>query len=636
MVWTVVSPMSAVAPSLAKHDVMTPSRSHTAHGREMRIILVALILVHIGLLAWGAHCHSPTWDEIGHLPAGIGIWKLGRFHLYRVNPPLVRAIASLPVLCTEPKLEWDASRAKKDGWEAIRIGELLVENNGVRSFWMFTLARWACIPFSLLGAYVCYRWAADLYGELAGAWSLVLWCFSPNILAHAQLITPDLGATALGVTAGYLFWRWLKRPVWPLALASGAALGLAELAKATWVILYGLWPVLWITWMILRRHQNNRPGAVAQCWQLGGILLLGLYVLNLGYAFDGSFRKLRDFDFSSELLGGSDGRVQASTTSTKGNRFAETWLGAIPVPVPADYLLGIDDQRLEFESKHWSFLHGEWRFGGWWYYYLYALAIKVPLGTWALIILAAAVGPFLPDAAKSRRDQMILLAPLVVVLVFVSSQTGFSHHLRYVLLSFPFAFIWAGRVARAVTFIGWRFGGLAAAALVWSVTSSLWIYPHSLSYFNELVGGPRGGHAYLDNSNIDWGQDLLYLKRWLDRHPEAQPLGVAYDVPYVDPRILGITYTWPPVGRDCWDPAPGQSRLPQTSDEMGPKPGWCAVSINQIHGYKKRYDYLLRSEPVAMAGYSIYIYHITPEEANRVRRELGMPELTIVGKEGGE
>ena len=126
-------------------------------------------------------------------------------------------------------------------------------------------------------------------------------------------------------------------------------------------------------------------------------------------------------------------------------------------------------------------------------------------------------------------------------------------------VDFPFAFIWAGRVARAVTFIGWRFGGLAAAALVWSVTSSLWIYPHSLSYFNELVGGPRGGHAYLDNSNIDWGQDLLYLKRWLDRHPEAQPLGVAYDVPYVDPRILGITYTWPPVGRDVGIRLPGRA-----------------------------------------------------------------------------
>jgi hypothetical protein len=28
-----------------------------------------------------------------------------------------------------------------------------------------------------------------------------------------------------------------------------------------------------------------------------------------------------------------------------------------------------------------------------------------------------------------------------------------------------------------------------------------------------------------------------------------------------------------------------------------------------------------------MAGYSIYIYHISLDEANRVRRELGLPEL---------
>ena len=32
-----------------------------------------------------------------------------------------------------------------------------------------------------------------------------------------------------------------------------------------------------------------------------------------------------------------------------------------------------------------------------------------------------------------------------------------------------------------------------------------------------------------------------------------------------------------------------------------------------------------------MAGYSIYIYHITLDEANRVRRELGLPELSEEG-----
>jgi hypothetical protein len=37
------------------------------------------------------------------------------------------------------------------------------------------------------------------------------------------------------------------------------------------------------------------------------------------------------------------------------------------------------------------------------------------------------------------------------------------------------------------------------------------------------------------------------------------------------------------------------------------------------------YTYFKNFEPVARAGYSIYIYHITPEEANRVRRAMGLP-----------
>jgi hypothetical protein len=60
---------------------------------------------------------------------------------------------------------------------------------------------------------------------------------------------------------------------------------------------------------------------------------------------------------------------------------------------------------------------------------------------------------------------------------------------------------------------------------------------------------------------------------------------------------------------------------------VGPLPGWCAISVNEIYGRSQRYRYFLNFEPVAMAGYSIYIYHITLNDANRVRRELGMSEL---------
>ncbi|NQT14620.1 MAG: hypothetical protein HQ582_17820, partial [Planctomycetes bacterium] len=57
------------------------------------------------------------------------------------------------------------------------------------------------------------------------------------------------------------------------------------------------------------------------------------------------------------------------------------------------------------------------------------------------------------------------------------------------------------------------------------------------------------------------------------------------------------------------------------------RPGWYALSVNHLYDRSRQYRYFLRFEPVAMAGYSIYIYHITLDEANGVRRELGPPEL---------
>ncbi len=49
--------------------------------------------------------------------------------------------------------------------------------------------------------------------------------------------------------------------------------------------------------------------------------------------------------------------------------------------------------------------------------------------------------------------------------------------------------------------------------------------------------------------------------------------------------------------------------------------------MNNIYSRDRQYRYFLNFEPVAMAGYSIYIYHITLDEANQVRRELGLKEL---------
>jgi hypothetical protein len=595
------------------------------------VSVVGLLLVHAGLLAYGAAVHSPCIDEVGHMAAGLSHWKLGRFDLYHVNPPLVRMVAVVPVLFAEPKYDWSEYSDRLESRSEFDIGRQFISDNGERSFWFFTWARWACIPFSLLGGYVCYRWARELYGEWSGLLALTLWCFGPNILANGQMITPDMGATALGVTAAYVFWKWLRAPGWPLALAAGFALGLTLLTKTTWILLFALWPALWLVWRLPDWRRTPERSWLAQCSQLATIFVLGLYLLNLGYGFEGSFTRLGDCRFISQSLGGSSDE----RSMPWGNRFATSWLGELPVPLPQDYLLGIDVQKHDFESHFNSYLRGEWRKEGWWYYYLYALAIKVPLGVWLLALLAVVLGLTRCGYAVSWRDELTVLAPAVIVLTFVSAQTGFNHHFRYILPIFPFFFIWMSKAARAFARKGRVAALLTGTAAAWAVASSLWVYPHSLSYFSELVGGPANGSAHLVDSNIDWGQDLFFLRDWLKEHPDTRPLKLAYFGDF-DPRVAGIEFTLPPRGPTSPDELDG----PYT-DELGPQPGWYAVSAMMLRGGSYpipdgrgnaqefplgSFSYFQRFRPIAHAGWSIYIYHITPKECAKGRQEMGLPD----------
>jgi hypothetical protein len=424
---------------------------------------------------------------------------------------------------------------------------------------------------------------------------------------------------------------------------------------------------------------------------LATILLLGLYTLNMGYLFDGTFRPLGKYVFLSQLFHGAE-VLDDQRANDAENRFAGTWLGEVPVPLPADLVQGIDTQRLDFERGLPSYLRGQWADHGWWYYYLYALAIKEPLGTWCLAALAVAVtavgawkkkspppaplpegeGRKLPSPpvtspegegrsfSASWRDEMIVLAPFFTILILVSSQTGFSVHSRYVIPALPFLFVWTSKVGRVFEMRPFTNVRLAMAvtvviSLVWSIGSSLAVYPHSLSYFNELAvmlptpadpsypkaaggndqdhgvfssirrmisTGPRNGPRHLLDSNIDWGQDLFCLEDWYESHPEARPIKVAYFGNYPLGRSKIESAGYPPTG-------PAREHFDGDTDTsmFGPLPGWYALSVNEIYGRSQQYRYFLHFRPVAMAGYSIYIYHITLDEANRVRRELGLKEL---------
>src|SRR5438094_503236 len=110
---------------------------------------------------------------------------------------------------------------------------------------------------------------------------------------------------------------------------------------------------------------------------MGRAFLIGtvsILVINLRYAFDSSFRRLKDFRFVSKAL-----QTDGDQEDRWGNRFQGSWLSEIPIPLPAAYVEGIDLQRVDFKKGLKSYLNGKIRDRGWWYYYLVAFFYKVPL-----------------------------------------------------------------------------------------------------------------------------------------------------------------------------------------------------------------------------------------------------------------
>lgn len=599
--------------------------SSTANGealsrrsRLFQLTIIGVLAIHILLLAFGAYVHSPTLDEPAHLASGIYHWKYLQFECYRVNPPLVRMVAALPSLVAGAECSIKGISLSPYSRPEFALGNRFMEKNQRRGCWLIILGRWVCIPFSVLGALIIYRWARESFGRAAAMMGLVLWCFEPNVIGHGQLLTPDVPAAALAIAAAYAFLCWLKKPTIKRAIASGIVLGMAQLTRTTLVFLFPAWIIVWIAYRALAWKKG---GAIDFKRDLGMValqLFIAVYLINAGYAFQGTLIQLGKFPFVSDLFTGrvASEAVGLDTTYSDevipDNRFKNSWLGRIPVPLPEDYLRGIDEQRRDFEHLgRPSYLHGQWSDHGWWYYYLYALAIKLPVGILILLIVSIFL---IPSNSVNFGEKAVILVPAMILFVVVSSQTGFSHHMRYVLVVFPFMCLWLSQLANLMSARRRKLTIVLVICVTSTVVSSLWTYPHSLSYFNEIVGGPANGMDHLLHSNLDWGQDLFYVKRWVTKHPEASKLGLAY-YGSINPKSINLDFYFPRK-LDAYK---------ESGEEHQPFDRYFAISANLLKGYPctasapdgsrewcemNHFSCFEDYQPFERIGYSMFIYRI--------------------------
>ena len=538
--------------------------------------------VFLVLCAAAARRETPTIDEFAHLPAGCAYWSQGALTLYCKNPPLLKFWLALPV-ATDSGVTIPRFSGNPLGWGPWEYGQRFMGANRERYFDLFFRARLMVVALGLLTGILLYAWSRELFGERAAAVAASLFFLSPPVLAHSHLATLDAGCMLTVLVACWaLRWACRRGGAGAMALA-GAALGLAMAVKFTGLLIA---PAALILPALSRREPAVTRRRRLSLWARDAAILfaVALLVVNASLAFRGSLRRLDGYRFHSGFCVG----LQRALT------------GALPVPLPQDYVVGFDAQKLDTEAGEFSsYLHGEWSPEGWWYYNLVALFLKTPI---LVLILAAAGIVAWKWRGIGAAETWPVVLPCASLFLFLSVFNRLDVGIRYLLPLFPFLHLAAGstlaepRVPRP----GRSRDLLSAVAIALGLVTAITASSDPLAYFNWIAGGSSRGHEWLLDSNLDWGQDLYRVPNAVARLAPGGPIGLLY-CGHVDPSLYGLQYA----------PVPPQ-----------PIAGVLAVSVNFVMGMRylapapdgkvawvkpEHLAWLRSYEPVARLG-SIWIY----------------------------
>ena len=462
------------------------------------LLTAAAALLGLALIVDSSYSSSATYDEAAYLRVAARWWRTGdQSEITRMGSPvLFWKLQQVPVF-------WALDRTGHGGWIDDPIGherELLPVVR-VGASWIWLLA------FGLTAA-----WSRQDHGPRAMALAGWIFALSPNLIAHGALATMELPLVAFTTAMFWLFWRFLESRRWPWFWASASMAGVAFSCKYTAIIVP---PILALVWGVASWQGGERRAiALARRVAFG---MLGFLLVMLG----------------ANVVATGFARIPLST-SRGDHPTLERWLGAAgaesarglyETALPQDWV-GFATQMHHQASGGPSYLWGERRMKGWWYYYLVAMAVKIPLAFW-LLAAARLVLVRAGNCEPARRSHDGLL-PLVFLLFLMIAAAGSARNygVRYLLPLAPLAIVWVsalGEVRGAV------FPRIAVAAgLAGYAAAAAGIHPHELTYFNALAGGPRGGRRILSDSNLDWGQGLKSLVRLQQGQPEFQDLTLYY------------------------------------------------------------------------------------------------------------
>jgi 4-amino-4-deoxy-L-arabinose transferase-like glycosyltransferase len=426
-----------------------------------------------------------------------------------------------------------------------------------------------------------------LFGDRAALLALFLFALEPTVLAHGRVVQTDIPAAFGLLLCVYTLHRYFRGPTWPRALAIGAAVGIAMLAKYSMVV---LGPVLLAVFLILLwRHKDRRP-VVGHA--LLAILAL-ILAINAGYFFHHRSFTPADAQWIANCFPGSSGLVAVSVR-------------VLRLFLPTDFVMGVYWQLHHSHEGHPAGFLGMYSLHGWWYYFPVAFALKttIPFLFLSIASLAWALNRLI---RRKESALLILLVPFILYTALLMA-SRLNIGVRYYLPAYVFLLILSGALldalfrAKTGRIAAIALGGVALASISFE---ALRIYPNYMPYLNQFAS-PRPPWWYLSDSNVEWGDDARELAAYLRARGETRVRAMLlggfatldfYGVNYQD--ALAPNPEPPPrytaVGASFLNGSTVPSYEVQgqrVSDE---------VRVNTFRSFRRR-------KPEAVIGNSIYVY----------------------------
>jgi len=552
---------------------------------------------------------SLTMDELAHLPAGYSYLTQKDMRLNPEHPPLIKDLAAIPLLFIKGiKFPSEIKAWKNDVNGQWEFGNYFLFKTGNPADQMIFWGRIPMILILVLLGFYIFKWTKELFDNKSALLALFLFSFSPTFLAHGRLVTTDVGAAAGVFIATYYFIKVLQNPSKKNIIFAGISFGLAELCKFSVILLIPLFIFLALVWWLIKLGNLKQAFKI-----LISVFVIGYLLIELVYQYHvwnyPPERQARDTEF---LLGSTPFPVL---------RKILVWASTKPVLRPlAEYFLGLVLIFQRAAGGNTTYFLGEVSAAGWKNYFPVVYSIKEPLAFHILTLISLLYAAWLVKKPfwqntffrisgwiSSHFTEFSMLL-FIGIYWAVSLYSNLNIGVRHLLPVFPFTFLLVSgmtiKMVEKEPFLKLKRLGLILL-LIWQAVSVISIYPHFLAYANEIVGGPDNLYIYTVDSNLDWGQDLKRLKKWVDEK-KIEKIYVDYfgggDARY----YLKEKYA-PWQGRRGPEEFEKGNYLAISATFLQGGRGKPVSGFNQPYGY---YNWLNKYTPIAKIGYSIFIYYI--------------------------